>query len=789
MNPNSVRILLFLAFFLSGSSGLIYQTVWVRMLTRYLGATTYATATVLGVFMLGLAIGSFLGGKLADRTHRLIGLYCLLEILIAALSPFASLALIDGLGPLYLSWAQALSHDAAGLLGVRVLFVAICLLPPTILMGATLPVLVAFVTRLSQQFQQGLGRMYAVNTFGAVAGVLATGLVLLGELGESVSLYSAATLNLAAAVLACMLFGQEIGIVPQRPRPGQDQEELTPFHPALRGLALLTFFVSGFSALAYEILWSRLLVLVLETSIYAFSLMLAVFLLGIAWGSWDSTRSRRMIQRPVTAFARLEMGIGAWAAMGLVLLPWFNGLWLHAGGGMEPMLTVPLVIGSLACLAMVLPIAFLFGMQFPVAVRCCVARPDAPGQSTGRAYLVNTLGTVAGSLLTGFLLIPLLGTALTLVAISALNLLLGFVLALAAPREQRSGWTMLLGLAALGIVGTAFSLGDPYPAMITTRLKKHHGPGWETFAAFERATATTIAAGDRAEPTARTLLVNGVGMTHLCTETKLMAHLPHALAENPKRMCVICFGMGTTVRSAARYGDLQIDAVDIVPEVFDCFRFFHADAERIAAMPNVRFHVDDGRNYLLVRPDLYDVITIDPAPPLHSAGTVNLYTEEFFQLCRSRLTTGGVFCLWVPPAAESEILMIFRSFFTAFPHVTLWGAHHTPGFYLMGKHQPFDLRPEALDRLAQTLMQHQDDLREWDRHYLEPERFKQMLLMDREALREWLGSEPRVTDDHPRTEFPLWRQWFDPAGHRRLDANLLREKLQRGLKKPAPLQP
>ncbi len=782
MNPSSVRAILFLAFFLSGSSGLIYQTVWVRMLTRYLGATTYATATVLGVFMLGLALGSYIGGRLADRARQLITMYCAMEILIGVLAPFASMFLIEGLGPTYIAWAQPISEQPSQLLALRLFFVAICLLPATILMGATLPVLVAFVTRLHQQFQQGLGHLYAVNTFGAVAGVLAAGLLLLGEWGEQTSLFIACGLNLIAAVMACLLIGQEMSLVPMVQLPQQAQAELQPFHPLVRSLALLTFFVSGLSALAYEILWSRLLVLVLETSIYAFSIMLATFLLGIAWGSWDSTRSKKLVQKPVLAFARLEIFIGAWAALGLLFLPWFNRLWLQAGGGAEPMLTVPLVIGSLSCLVMVLPMAFLFGMQFPVAVRCCLARPDQPGSSTGRAYLINTLGTVAGSLLTGFLLIPLIGTAHTLISISCLNIVLGLLLAAVTPREQRSIGVWFQGLVALALVGMIYLLGDPYPVMITERLQTHHGAGWQSFASFERATATTIAAGDPQQPTARTLLVNGVGMTHLCTETKLMAHLPYALVENPKRMCVICFGMGTTVRSAARYPGLQIDAVDIVPEVFDCFRFFHADAARIAALPQVHFHVDDGRNYLLVHPGKYDVITIDPAPPLHSAGTVNLYTQEFFELCRSRLTPDGIFCLWVPPAAESEILMIMRSYFAAFPHVTLWGAHHTPGFYLLGKDKPFDIHAGKLERLADALLLHKEDLSEWDQHYLDREQLKKLYLMDRNQLREWLGSEPRVTDDLPRTEFPLWRQWFSPAGSRRLDANILRKKMQQGLK-------
>jgi spermidine synthase len=784
VNVAAVKSLLFLAFFLSGCSGLIYQTVWVRMLTRYLGATTHATATVLVVFMAGLALGAYLSGKVADRVKRpLIG-YTLLELAIGVMGLLASVAVIEGVGGFYVQMYEW-TNSKPLLLAGRVGFVLACLLLPTVLMGATLPLMVAFITRLGQHFQASLGWLYAINTYGAVVGVLVTGLFLLGELGERASLEVAAALNGAAALLALIL-------AVRQPGPGaatgsvaavaDAEEAVEPYPAGVRRLAYVTIFVSGLTALAYEILWTRLLVLLLETSIYAFSIMLATFLLGIAWGSWDSTRRARLRRAPLAAFGMLEILIGFWAVIGLLLLPTFHGWWLHAEGRGYVLNGTAFAIGIGACFVMVLPVAFFFGLQFPVAVRCCVADAGAPGRSTGRAYTVNTVGTIVGSLLAGFLLLPLLGTTTTMLVLAGLNVLLGVLLLGVAPQRERGR----LPLPAAALVGGFTVLvtlvqmvhqGDPYLAAMWARTRAEFPPDGQIYAAYEAPAATTVAAGDPHHPLRRALFVNGVGVTHLCSETKVMAHLPYHLAESPKRMLVICFGMGTTFRSAVlTYPDLHVDAVDIVPEVYDCYHYFHDNAPEVVKRPNARLHADDGRNFLLVHREPYDVITIDPAPPLHSAGSVNLYTKEFFTLCKSRLTPGGAFNMWVPHSAESEMLMIMRSFLDVFPEGTLWGALEYPGFFMIGGHRSLKQTPEQLAALADKLSRI-DDLKEWNDTYAKPENLRRLYLLDAAGLAKLVAGVPPVTDDKPYTEFPLWRQYFHPKGRGSFDAYKVRARL------------
>ncbi|HMP03726.1 MAG TPA: fused MFS/spermidine synthase [Gemmatales bacterium] len=776
------RSLIYLAFFLSGASGLIFQTVWIRMLTRSLGATTHAVATVLAVFMAGLALGSWLGGKWADRSRRPLALYAGLEIAIALVGLAASFAVIDLLGSLYVTWARPVVDEPNALLLRRLAIVVACLLPPTILMGATLPVLTALMSRLGMHFQTGLGSVYAVNTFGAVAGVLATGLVLLGELGETWSLITAGTLNVAAVVVLLPLLRPQPATGPAAsPTPTTNPEAardavpmLEPYSLSRRSLALIAFFVSGFSALALEVLWSRQLVLLLETSIYAFSVMLGTFLLGIAWGSSQSARSTSMKERPLAGFGLLEIIIGGWSALGLLALPWLHELWLLAGGArQEPVIAMPLTIGALGCLVMVLPIALAFGWQFPLAVRCCLSDARRPGGETGRAYLVNTIGAVAGSVAAGFLLIPTIGVFRTMICLAVINVGLGAFLLAAAPRRERTFWSQFLMVAVPFLLLAAALRGDPYTRIMVQRVQAMHDSTWVVMKTIESSTATTTAAGSQVHQRDRALLVNGVGMTHLCTETKLMAHLPLALAPEPKRMLVLCFGMGTTVRSASAYPRLHIDAVDIVPEVFDLFGYFHADGPKIAALPQVHFQRNDARNHLLLHEEPYDVITMDPAPPLHSAGTVNLYTTEFFELCKQRLTSEGVFCLWLPPAAETESLFILRAFARVFPEGSLWAAWDVPGFYLMGGRRPIQPTPDELDRLAHRLAPI-PDLAEWDRTYTQPEKLRGLYLAPMSAVIARIGAVPAVTDQHPYTEFPLWRQLFHPQGLARFDANRVR---------------
>ncbi|MEW6263882.1 MAG: fused MFS/spermidine synthase [Thermodesulfobacteriota bacterium] len=777
--PVTINLRLLAAFFLSGLSGLMYQTVWVRMLTRLLGSTTPATATVLAVFMAGLALGGLLGGRLSERLRRPLTGYALLEAAIAATACLASFLLIDTLGRGYLGIYDWLRGRPGLILTARVSLAASCLLIPSALMGATLPLLVKWAAA-REELQTGLGRLYALNTAGAVAGVLLAGFVLLGEIGERNTVFLAVVFNLAAAALAWSLdlsFGPVEARVTARPAGTQAfKTDPTPYPGRVRAWAKAALFWSGFSALAYEILWTRYLLLPLWTSIYSYSFMLGLMLAGIALGSFISTRFDFPRRRPLANFALSEVLIGVSSAAGLTAFLVLGRLTEGFRGSLS--------LNLLTAVLMVFPAALVFGWQFPLAVRCGAADFSAGGRETGSAYFINSMGTILGSLAAGFLLIPWLGTAKAMAWLAATNLALGFVLLALSPAVERGWLAWASSLLALAAVTLLVLSGDPYREVLKKRLEAEFGRDAEIYAYDEGVAATTVPVGSPRKPRGKGLMVNGINMTVLVSETKFMAHLPLALIPGrPEKMLIICFGMGTTLRSAVKYLDPpgRIDVVDIVPVVFDYFRFYHRDAADVLARPGVRAHADDGRNFLLLTREKYDVINIDPAPPLYSAGTVNLYTREFLAMCRSRLTERGLVCLWLPPAPASELYMIMRTFANEFPGACLWGGLNVPGLFLVGGRREPAFREQDLDGLAEKLASIRD-LSEWDPSWGRPKVIKDLYLAGPEELRTLTAPYRQVTDDRPYTEFPLWRGALSVSSPDSRTLNV--EAVRRDLKSP-----
>jgi spermidine synthase len=268
------------------------------------------------------------------------------------------------------------------------------------------------------------------------------------------------------------------------------------------------------------------------------------------------------------------------------------------------------------------------------------------------------------------------------------------------------------------------------------------------------------------------LWVNGVGMTVLTTATKLMAHLPILIADDPKELLVIAFGMGTTTRSASRHEGLSITAVDIVPETFETFRYYHRDAASVLANPRVHTVANDGRNFLLLSARQYDVITVDPAPPIWSAGTVNLYSREFFRLARSRLTPGGVMCLWFPGGTEVEVKSLLATFVDVFPEVTIWDGPEGWGWYLIGSRHPFSM--ERLQSRLRDLFATPGlaaDMVEFDSLTASPEDVVKLYRWNADQAGGLTAGARLITDDYPLTEFPFWRWvrhgnelWYPPKG-------------------------
>jgi len=284
----------------------------------------------------------------------------------------------------------------------------------------------------------------------------------------------------------------------------------------------------------------------------------------------------------------------------------------------------------------------------------------------------------------------------------------------------------------------------------------------EVYRHSEDSFATTTAFAIRGSShSGKNLWINGIGMTRLDTVTKIMSHLPVLLHPQPKNILVVCMGMGTALRSAWRHKSLQCDVVELVPDTYQCFKYFHDNAEQILRDPRVSPYVDDGRNFLLMSKKKYDVITMDPAPPLWSAGTVNLYAREFFKLCRDHLSSQGIMCLWIQPAAMTESLMIMKTFQSVFPATHVWGGFNYPGFYLLGFKNdsgPLDpSRPQNKEGVAAALA----DLNEWS-HFSDIDALFSLHILNPRQFAAMVQDTAIITDDMPFTEFPLFRSLLDP---------------------------
>lgn len=767
---------LFIAFLLSGMSGLIYQIVWVRMLTRYLGSTTASTSVILCVFMCGLSMGAYFGGKFANRIKKIIITYIIIEISIAVTAMLSTFIIIAGFGNFYIKSYEIFGNSQLLLLIAKIIFTVICLIPSTILMGATLPLLVKFITNTNYGYQKGLGWLYSINTLGAVIGVFIAGFILIGFFGETSSLLIAVMLNLIAALFASRLEKQITkDKLKQVKETKRNIDNISVYPKKIRFWSKTVIFISGFTALSYEIIWTRYLTLPLRTSIYAFSLMLGLFLLGIALGSWISTRLNISIKRPVFTFSCIEIVIGFLTIIGLVLYKYIG---IYSQGYMTGS-----YIGIVTCIIMVFPVAIAFGWQFPIIVRCCISNLSLPGGESGRAYSINTVGSIIGSIATGFLLIPFIGAENTLKILAIVNLLIGCLILHLCPRSEKGKAGFRIPVFITSFIVIFFLAGNTSKIVTLERLRALSGPKTQLYSFKEGIAGTTAAAGVPGNHLERHLLINGQGMTKLISETKLMAHIPMALSGTPKSVLVICFGMGTTLRSAHKHSKktIKIDGVDIVPNVFDSFKYFHSDSENIVSAPNIKLHSDDGRNFLLVNKNKYDVITIDPAPPIYSAGTVNLYTKEFLELCKERITNNGVVCLWLPPAPMSELLMIMKTFVNVFPGSSLWGGIRNSGFFLIGGHRSMKQTEKSLNDLAERLI-NIPDLHEWEKTYHNKNVIKAIYLLDPEQFHNIVLNAKEITDDRPYTEFPLWR------GALKIDVAYLTADLIRKVKRKNKIQ-
>jgi len=688
-SDQSVAILLF-CFFLSGAAGLIYQVAWSKSLSLLFGHTTYAVATVLAIFLGGLAFGSATLAKYGERSANAVALYAWLELGIAAagLLSFLGLAAVRAL---YLSTYQASSGSSLFFVGIRILGAAIVLLPPTFLMGGTFPILIRGVTRHSGELRRRISRFYACNTLGAVIGTLAAGFLLLPTIGLRLAIVVAVLCNAIAGLIA-LRFAARVrppASVPYAPISAKQpsRTHVPARTPVSTNLLLIAFAVVGATAIAYEISWTRLLSTMLGSSTYAFTLMLATFLAGIALGSllfekWNATRPAAL-----SLFSDTQ-SITALASVFFLLLfeqlPSFIPPILQAtGNSFSGLLLAQLTVSALA----MFPAALVFGFNFPLVVALVVEnRKDGsqPGQDVGRAYAANTFGAILAALVVGFILLPKLGS-FRLVALTAIvNLLLAIFLSMRGrPRPLAVSAAQLATLGFIAIVGFSSHFHDKalasfsavlYGSYHQNRLTLHEIASTEDVVFLEDGLNATISVTRSEDYVA--LKTNGkVDASTIDTSTQLLlGHLGAVFHPHPRRVLIIGFGGGMTASAIARYPDVEtIDCVEIEPAVLDAATHLERLNRGVLRDPRLHITYDDARNFVQTARQPYDLIISEPSNPW-IAGVAALYTSEFYAAVRAHLAAGGMFVQWVQAYGlqVDDFRMILATLNPHFADVSLW---------------------------------------------------------------------------------------------------------------------
>jgi spermidine synthase len=772
---------LLVLFFVSGATGLLYEVLWMRRLTLVFGATQLAVSTVLAAFMAGLAIGALAGGRIADRRSDLLRIYGFLEVGIgvyALLFPFlvaAATGLYRGMvDPADVHfWSSQLAH---------LVLMGALLVIPTAAMGATLPLLVRFAAGRLSRVGRRTGLLYGFNTVGAVVGTWCTGFLLLPQLGVRTTELAAAGANVLVGLVALAwgMRDQAAG-VPEVIDDSEDRAEeasLLEIAPdpdlvgARRGrmvwVVLLVLSVSGACSMIYEVAWSRFLALILGSSVYAFTLMLVAFLVGTAGGALVGSGivGKRGV-RPMRwlAGALAAAGVSAWGTNQLFqFMPyWYVDLYRALGEADELLFGAQ---GLLACLVMT-PTTFCIGLAFPFGIAVIADRADAVGRDVSRLYVFNTVGAVVGSLAAGFVLLPRLGIQETLLVAVVLDLVLAAAVLLALAGR---GLARLVPVAATGgLLAAAVLVRPPWdPLLMSAGMYKYVSD----LSDFSHEAVRNYAVSDfellyYAEGTTSVVTVArsvGSGNIWLANNGKvdassqedlrtqvLLAHLPMAASPDAKKVLVVGLASGITAGSVTLHPELeQIDILEIEPAVIVASHYFDQHNQQPLKDPRVRMIANDARNHLVLYDGTYDVIINEPSNPWIT-GVSNLFTREYLELGRSRLTPDGVFCQWLQiyGMGAEDMRSLVRTFAEVFPNVLMYRAVDDSDVLLVGGRA--NLRMQVSDMPGWFDGPIGADLARID--VREPYDILSYQQADREDLLEVAGDVGLNTDDNVRIEF------------------------------------
>lgn len=747
------RIWIFLFFFVSGATGLIYEVVWTRLLTLVMGNTHYSIATVLTAFMGGLALGSYAGGKMIDRRFNPLTAYAFLE---AGIGLYCLLipSLIDVAFPIF-KWIYLNLGDSytQASLARFLVCVAILIIPATF-MGATLPVLSKFVSKDEAHIGKDVGTLYSINTLGAVFGAWASAFIFMRLWGVQSTIWMAALLNLAISAVIFLVFR------PPLKEKGHDEPHFLPPLDKREKLILLSFGLSGMAALVYQVAWNRILSLLLGSSVYAFSLILTVFILGLALGTASFSRLLHRFSNVMKVYGVTQVIIGLFC---ISIIPLFGRIpfanrWIYENWGLQ---FESIQLANFAIIfALIFVPTFFMGAQFPLVIKLMARKLETLGRHVGRAYACNTIGAIVGSFVAGFILIPGLGLQTTLISAVFLNVLLGIAILAFGARLSLNVKIYVLPAVLMFSILAAQSIGPWDKSVISSgsfmpyriadlkeaELKKNKilffKEGMHTTVTTELSVSGNIF-----------LRVNGKTDASLALDMRtqlLSGYLPMLFHPDPKSALVIGQGSGITLGAVTQFPVKEIKLVEISPSVIEGSRFFDPFNHHALDDKRVTLRLEDGRNHIALSDATYDVIVSEPSNPWIS-GVGALFTVNFFELLKKRLNPGGVACIWVHTNMSPESFKsIIRSFSQEFPFVSMWESIAGDDYLLIGSEKEYGLSYEKAQQYLSNKVVGRDLRRIGINNVPD---LLSLMIMSREKLQEFSALAPLHTDDNSLLEF------------------------------------
>src|SRR3989454_1424388 len=777
-NKFNSKSILYVIFFLSGATGLVYEVIWVRLTGLVFGNTSHAISTVLGAFMAGLALGSWKLGQRADRTENPLRMYGLLEIGIGISAAVVPLV-FRAVDTFYWAMAPSVSSIPGGAGFIRFGASFIILLTPTFFMGGTLPVLTRFFTDNVQEVERKVGVLYALNTFGAAAGSLLAALVFIPGLGNLRTTLIIASVNVAIGLFAIWLSGRARGAESAAEQPEMLIEEPRPANPVADRLILLTLAVSGFVSMMYEVSWTRALSAMIGSSTYAFSIMLITFLVGIALGS--SIISRRKPAPTLRLLGLLQLGVafgGLVFIVGYLVAPYALLALIRAFFYSFPaILTVQFIL----CSALMIFATLCMGVTFPVASQMYSSKFVILGRSIGNIYSVNTLGAIVGSLLAGFVLMPIIGTERTILAGLFFNSAMALLLlteSKSSGRIAQAAALILLLVATVSMKGQVFWKPDSmdrgilvYSRQIEARpelmINEHYEDTDVVY--FKEGNNATISVrkGENYLALRTNGKVDASNRDDMITQLAV-GWLPVFYHPNPQSALVIGYGSGVTVGAVAAVKEVaDIDCIEIEPAVFGAAPWFSEINRKSYESPKLHMIFNDARNYMNVTRKQYDVIISEPSNPW-IAGVASLFTAEFYDRVADVLKPDGIFAQWIQlyELDPEDLRMILYEVQRKFPEVSVWVTDSD--LIVIGSRQPPKLDAARLVTAVKSDSGMIRDFRNF-LHSEQPEGLLAYYVMSTEAVRKFASKARRNTDDHPLLEFHAPRQLFSDTRDLNID--------------------